>query len=78
MDCGLTLNMIGSGAQGTGLLRDIAIFNLPPSRARYPIGLLTALPWFVYMNRCVNRIAGWGGAGWGGGQQGGGDGGDVA
>ena len=53
LDCGLTLNMLGSGSQGTIILRDLAIFNLPPSRASYPVGMLTALPWFIYLNRCA-------------------------
>ena len=50
-DVTLILEALTAMGQGTVTLRDFAAFNPPSSRVDYPLGLITALPWFAGLNR---------------------------
>ena len=51
LDVTLILEAMTTTGHGVVTLRDFTAFNLPPSRADYPLGLITALPWFAGLHR---------------------------
>lgn len=53
LDVTLILQAMAAMGKGTVTLRDFVAYNLPPSRVDYPLGLITALPWFAGLKRCA-------------------------
>ena len=56
MDVGLMYHAVSSRGLGHILLRDMVLVNAPFSQADYPSGMLTSLPWYVGLYRCVRRL----------------------